>query len=71
MTNDIIRDCKRRLKAQIIKCINTELKLLHQQLLNDFVKNLRFITRQHLVYMNDTSNIDETASAFLQAYKGD
>eukprot|EP00957_Ditylum_brightwellii_P144311 10994344-Ditylum_brightwellii.AAC.1 len=59
MTNDIIGDCIRRLKAQIAKCIDIELKLLHQQLLDDFVKNLRFITRQHLVYMNDMSNIDK------------
>ena len=66
-TNDIIGDCKRRLKAQIVKCIDIELKLLHQQLLENFVKNLRFITKQHLVYMNNTSNIDETVSAFLQA----
>eukprot|EP00957_Ditylum_brightwellii_P020114 1517318-Ditylum_brightwellii.AAC.1 len=39
-TNNIIGDCKRHLKAQIIKCIDIELKLLHQQLLDDFVRNL-------------------------------
>eukprot|EP00957_Ditylum_brightwellii_P059957 4552145-Ditylum_brightwellii.AAC.1 len=69
--NDIIGDCKQRLKAQIIKCIDIELKLLHQQLLDDFLKNLCFITQQHLVYMNDKSNIDKTVSAFLQSYRGD
>eukprot|EP00957_Ditylum_brightwellii_P071248 5416060-Ditylum_brightwellii.AAC.1 len=69
--NDIIKDCKQCLKAQIVKCIDIKLKLLHQQLLNDFVRNLWFITKQHLVYMNDMYNIDKTMSAFLQAYKGD
>eukprot|EP00957_Ditylum_brightwellii_P037753 2855091-Ditylum_brightwellii.AAC.1 len=28
-TNNIIGECKHRLKAQIIKCINIKLKLLH------------------------------------------
>eukprot|EP00957_Ditylum_brightwellii_P084082 6392830-Ditylum_brightwellii.AAC.1 len=69
--NGIIRECKHHLKAQIIKCIDIELKLLHQQLLDDLVKNLCFITQQHLVYMNDKSNINETVSAFLWAYKGE
>eukprot|EP00957_Ditylum_brightwellii_P166988 12712626-Ditylum_brightwellii.AAC.1 len=70
-TNNIIRDCKRRLKAQIVKCIDIKLKLLHQQLLDDFVRNLWFIAKLHLMYMNDTSNINKTVPAFLQAYKGD
>eukprot|EP00957_Ditylum_brightwellii_P183487 13976819-Ditylum_brightwellii.AAC.1 len=34
--HDIIGDCKQRLTAQIVKCIDIELKLLHQQLLDDF-----------------------------------
>eukprot|EP00957_Ditylum_brightwellii_P202864 15332123-Ditylum_brightwellii.AAC.1 len=69
--NDIIGECKKNLKAQILKCIDIKLKLLHQQLLDDFVKNLQFITKQHLVYTNNKSNIDKTVSAFLHAYKRD
>eukprot|EP00957_Ditylum_brightwellii_P022637 1707505-Ditylum_brightwellii.AAC.1 len=30
MSNNIIRECKKSLKAQIIKCIDIKLKLLHQ-----------------------------------------
>eukprot|EP00957_Ditylum_brightwellii_P134906 10285778-Ditylum_brightwellii.AAC.1 len=48
VTNDIIGECKQCLKAHIIKCIDIKLKLLNQQLLDDFVKNLQFITKQHL-----------------------
>eukprot|EP00957_Ditylum_brightwellii_P202618 15330947-Ditylum_brightwellii.AAC.1 len=69
--NNFIGDCKQRLKAQIVKCIDIKLKLLHQQLLDNFIRNLWFITKQHLVYMNDKSNINKTVSAFLQAYKED
>eukprot|EP00957_Ditylum_brightwellii_P014852 1119632-Ditylum_brightwellii.AAC.1 len=71
MKNKFIGDCKQRLKAQIIKCIYIELKLLHQQLLDDFAKNYCFIMQQHLVCINDKSNINKTVSAFVHAYKGD
>eukprot|EP00957_Ditylum_brightwellii_P167399 12744203-Ditylum_brightwellii.AAC.1 len=36
---NIIRECKKNLKTQIIKCIDIELKLLHQHLLDEFVKS--------------------------------
>eukprot|EP00957_Ditylum_brightwellii_P124385 9480340-Ditylum_brightwellii.AAC.1 len=65
--NNIMRDCKQCLEVQIVKCIDIKLKLLHQQLLNDLIRNLWFITKQYLVYMNDTSNINKTVSALLQA----
>ena len=70
-TNEIITDCRKSLKAQILKCIDVEYKLLHQQIVEDFAKNLRFVTKQHLVLLEDNSNIDETVTAFLFAYKGE
>eukprot|EP00957_Ditylum_brightwellii_P041137 3114216-Ditylum_brightwellii.AAC.1 len=48
MTNEIITDCRNSLKTQILKCIDVEYKLLHQQIINDFAKSLCFVTKQHL-----------------------
>eukprot|EP00957_Ditylum_brightwellii_P078411 5963063-Ditylum_brightwellii.AAC.1 len=36
--NKIITNCRKSLKEQILKCINVEYKLLHQQIINDFAK---------------------------------
>eukprot|EP00957_Ditylum_brightwellii_P196267 14953784-Ditylum_brightwellii.AAC.2 len=71
MTNEIISDCRKSLKAQILKCINVKYNLFHQQIINDFAKRLCFVTEQHLVLLQDTSNIDETLSTLLLAYKGE
>eukprot|EP00957_Ditylum_brightwellii_P174548 13290409-Ditylum_brightwellii.AAC.1 len=68
-TNKIIADCRKSLKAQILKCIDVEYKLLHQQIINDFAKSLHFVTKQHLVLLQDTSNIGEIVSAFFLTYK--
>eukprot|EP00957_Ditylum_brightwellii_P002414 185204-Ditylum_brightwellii.AAC.1 len=70
-TNKIIADCRKSLKAQILKCIDVEYKLLHQQIIDNFAKSLCFVMKQHLVLLQDTSNIDKTISAFLLAYKGE
>eukprot|EP00957_Ditylum_brightwellii_P029368 2219784-Ditylum_brightwellii.AAC.1 len=40
MTNKIIVDCRKSLKAQILKCINVEYELLHQQIADDSAKSL-------------------------------
>eukprot|EP00957_Ditylum_brightwellii_P123681 9429056-Ditylum_brightwellii.AAC.1 len=40
MTNKIIANCRKSFKAQILKCIDVEYKLLHQQIINDFAKSL-------------------------------
>eukprot|EP00957_Ditylum_brightwellii_P043903 3329729-Ditylum_brightwellii.AAC.1 len=39
-TNNIIVECNKSLKAQIIKCIDIKLKLHHQQLFDDSIKDL-------------------------------
>eukprot|EP00957_Ditylum_brightwellii_P089985 6853344-Ditylum_brightwellii.AAC.1 len=39
-TNEIIANCRKSLKAQILKCIDVEYKLLHQQIIDDFAKSL-------------------------------
>eukprot|EP00957_Ditylum_brightwellii_P007742 585667-Ditylum_brightwellii.AAC.1 len=70
-TNKIIANCRKSLKAQILKCINVKYKLLHWQIINDFAKSLCFVTKQHLVLLQDTSNINETVSTFLLASKGE
>eukprot|EP00957_Ditylum_brightwellii_P008511 645737-Ditylum_brightwellii.AAC.1 len=41
--NDIIGEYKKNLKAQIIKCIDIELKLLHPQILDNFVKTFSLL----------------------------
>eukprot|EP00957_Ditylum_brightwellii_P172650 13142553-Ditylum_brightwellii.AAC.1 len=60
MTNKIITYCRKSLEAQILKCIDVEYKLLHQQIIDDFPKSLCFVTKQHLVLLQDNSNINET-----------
>eukprot|EP00957_Ditylum_brightwellii_P114024 8694341-Ditylum_brightwellii.AAC.2 len=64
-TNTIIGDCRMSLKAQVLKCIGIKYKLLKQQIIDDFATSLCFITKQHLVLMQDTLNIDEKISALL------
>eukprot|EP00957_Ditylum_brightwellii_P157167 11961965-Ditylum_brightwellii.AAC.1 len=68
--NKSIVNCRKSLKAQILKCIDIEYKLLHQQLIDDFIKSLWFVKKQHLVLLQGKSNIDEMVLAFLLAYKG-
>eukprot|EP00957_Ditylum_brightwellii_P111543 8507891-Ditylum_brightwellii.AAC.1 len=59
-TNTIIGHYRKSLKVQVLKCIDIEYKLLTQQIIDDFNTTLCFITKQYLVLMQDTSNINET-----------
>eukprot|EP00957_Ditylum_brightwellii_P046041 3493458-Ditylum_brightwellii.AAC.1 len=70
-TNKIIADCRKSLKAQILKCIDNKYKPIYQQIIDNFTKILWFVMKEHLVLLQDNSNINKTVSAFLLAYKGE
>eukprot|EP00957_Ditylum_brightwellii_P060517 4594970-Ditylum_brightwellii.AAC.1 len=67
--NKIITNCRKSLKAQILKCIEIKHKLLQQQIIDDFAKSLWFVKKQHLVLLQDNSNINKIVSAFFLTYK--
>eukprot|EP00957_Ditylum_brightwellii_P026221 1982810-Ditylum_brightwellii.AAC.1 len=45
-TNKIIADCRKSLKAQILKSIDIEYKLFHQKIIDDFANSLWFVMKQ-------------------------